>query len=78
MPAFGNILSEQKIKELALYLKSIGYDKRYPQGELNFLRTHYTTKAFPEDEFIYITRISKKLLFSHPLLCSKNRSHIPI
>jgi cytochrome c553 len=66
MPAFGNILSERKIKELALYLKSLGYDKRYPQGELNFLRTHYTTKAFPEDEFIYITQISKNY-FSHTL-----------
>lgn len=54
MPSFKDLLSEEKIRELALYLKSLGYDKNYPQGEMNFTRGFWTTKAFPEDEFLYI------------------------
>jgi cytochrome c553 len=59
MPAFGGTFSEEKIKEIAQYLKSLGYDEKYPPGELNFLRTHNTKKAFPEDELIYIGEIKK-------------------
>ncbi len=59
MPAFGGILTEQNIKDLVSYLKSIGYDKRYPQGELNFTRPFFTTKAFPEDELLYIVNFTQ-------------------
>ena len=56
MPAYGPVLSEHKIRELAMFIKTLGHDPRYPQGELNFLRALITAKAFPEDEFILIFR----------------------
>lgn len=54
MPSFGGVLSEKKIDELVGYIKNLGYDPKYPQGELNFTRSFFTSKAFPEDEIIYI------------------------
>jgi mono/diheme cytochrome c family protein len=59
MPAFGLVLSEAKIRELAEYLKGLGRDDRYPPGELNFYRGHRTTKAFPEDEFLLISNVER-------------------
>ncbi len=59
MPAYGLVLSDHKIHELATFIKTFGHDPRYPQGELNFLRALVTTKAFPEDEFILIYRYDR-------------------
>jgi mono/diheme cytochrome c family protein len=56
MPAFETALSDQLIRDLVGYLKSLVDTSRYPPGELNFLRPIVTTKAFPEDEALVITR----------------------
>nr|BCX00731.1 MAG: hypothetical protein KatS3mg041_0777 [Bacteroidota bacterium] len=54
MPAFGEALSEEKIRELAEYLKSLGADPRYPPGELAYPRLLNATKPFPESEALWI------------------------
>lgn len=65
MPSFGGILSEGQIEQIVKYIKSLGYDQSYPQGELNFTRAMFTTKAFPEDELIYIGNYTKSEVASY-------------
>ncbi|MCS7213134.1 MAG: cytochrome c [Candidatus Calescibacterium sp.] len=65
MPSFGNVLSEAQIDQIVRYIKGLGYDPSYPQGELNFTRAIFTAKAFPEDEFIYIGNYTKSKLVSY-------------
>jgi mono/diheme cytochrome c family protein len=54
MPAWGEALSELQIHETIEYIKSFVDQERYPQGELNFVRGHTTTKAFVEQEALLI------------------------
>lgn len=54
MPAWDEALSVQQIHETVAYLKSFVDQSKYPQGELNFIRGHYTTKAFVEQEALLI------------------------
>lgn len=54
MPAWNDALSERQIAETVEYIKSFVDQSKYPQGELNFFRGHYTTKAFVEQEALLI------------------------
>ncbi|HWP81379.1 MAG TPA: cytochrome c [Bacteroidota bacterium] len=54
MPAWGHVLSERQINETIEYIKGFVDQRAYPQGELNFFRGHYTTKAFVEQEALLI------------------------
>ncbi len=54
MPAWGEALSEEQIELLIDYVKTFCNDSRWPQGELNFRRPQVTTKAFPENEALFI------------------------
>ncbi len=54
MPAWNDALSESQIAETVEYIKSFVDQSKYPQGELNFFRGHYTTKAFVEQEALLI------------------------
>ena len=56
MPGFDGALSDERIEELVEHLKQLVDTSRFPPGELNFLRPILTTKAFPEDEALLITR----------------------
>lgn len=59
MPAYGQALSDQQIEELVQYLKTLADAERYPPGDLNFLRSVATIKAFPEDEGLIINRYER-------------------
>ena len=54
MPAWGEALSEQQIAETVEYMKTFVDQSKYPQGETNFFRGHYTAKAFTEQEALVI------------------------
>jgi mono/diheme cytochrome c family protein len=52
MPAFGTVLSNSDIADVARYVKSLCADPDWVPGELNFPRALLTGKAFPEQEMI--------------------------
>ncbi len=54
MPAWNDALTEKQIEETVEYVKSFVDQSKFPQGELNFFRGHYTTKAFVEQEALLI------------------------
>lgn len=54
MPAWNDALTEKQIDETVEYVKSFVDQSKFPQGELNFFRGHYTTKAFVEQEALLI------------------------
>lgn len=56
MPAYGGVYSDREIHDLVGYLKAMTDTSAYPPGDLNFIRPTLTIKAFPEDEFLLISR----------------------
>jgi mono/diheme cytochrome c family protein len=56
MPAFGASLSEQHIDAVLAYIKTLGGEHDYPDGELNLFLPIRTKKAFPEDEWVWKQR----------------------
>jgi len=56
MPAFGASLSESEIDTVLAYIKTLGGEHDYPDGELNLFLPIRTKKAFPEDEFVWKQR----------------------
>lgn len=58
MPAFGNSLSEQDIDSVLAYVKTLGGEHDYPDGELNLFLPVRTKKAFPEDEWVWKQRFT--------------------
>ena len=57
MPSFGDQLGDGQIAEVVDYLKSFVDESSYPQGETNFIRAHFVTKAFPEQEFLILPQV---------------------
>ncbi len=53
MPAQGDALSDQEIRDVTAYVKSMVDTSAYPPGEMNLFLPTRTKKAFPEDEFVY-------------------------
>jgi mono/diheme cytochrome c family protein len=51
MPAFETLTTDQ-VTELVAYLRAFCSEPGWPDGNLNFRRSIYTTKAFPEDEAV--------------------------
>jgi mono/diheme cytochrome c family protein len=56
MPAFGEILSEEDIGSVLAFIKTLGGEHDYPDGELNLFLPIRTKKAFPEDEWVWKQR----------------------
>jgi mono/diheme cytochrome c family protein len=56
MPAFGEAFSEQDINNVLAYIKTLGGEHDYPDGELNLFLPIRTKKAFPEDEWVWKQR----------------------
>jgi mono/diheme cytochrome c family protein len=52
MPAFGDALSPDQVREFVRFVKSFCREPGWPDGNLNLPRAIYTEKAFPEDEFV--------------------------
>lgn len=59
MPAFGTLLSDSDIADVARYVKSLCADPDWVPGELNFPRPLLTGKAFPEQEMIVSGRFGR-------------------
>ena len=55
MPSFGEALTHDEIYAVIGYVRTFCASKAWPRGELNFPRAIVTEKAFPEDEFLFIT-----------------------
>ena len=56
MPAFGESLSEADIDAVLAYIKTLGGEHDYPDGDLNLFLPIRTKKAFPEDEWVWKQR----------------------
>jgi mono/diheme cytochrome c family protein len=56
MPAFGESLGEDDIDTVLAYIKTLGGEHDYPDGDLNLFLAIRTKKAFPEDEWVWKQR----------------------
>jgi mono/diheme cytochrome c family protein len=56
MPAFGAALTEQDVDSVLVYIKTLGGEHDYPDGDLNLFLPVRTKKAFPEDEWVWKQR----------------------
>lgn len=58
MPAFGETLSGEDIDAVLEYVKTLGGEHDYPDGDLNLFLPVRTKKAFPEDEWVWKQRFT--------------------
>jgi mono/diheme cytochrome c family protein len=58
MPAFGQALTQEEIKLIVEYAKSLADSRAWPPGEFNLPRPLVTGKAFPEDEAVFSSTIT--------------------
>jgi len=59
MPAFGDALTEPQIGLVVGHLRTFCREKGWPRGDLNLPRPLVTEKAFPENEAVLTTSISR-------------------
>jgi hypothetical protein len=59
MPAFGEALSDDEIESVVQYVRTL-CTENWPRGELNLPRALVTEKAFPENEAVVTTSVSRK------------------
>jgi mono/diheme cytochrome c family protein len=60
MPAFGDSLSAADIEAVLAYIKTLGGEHDYPDGDLNLFLPVRTKKAFPEDEWVWKQRYTDR------------------
>ena len=60
MPAFGDALSDDQIEQAVKYLWSFCDDSSWPRGDLNLPRAFFTEKAFPENETVWTTGVTRR------------------
>ena len=60
MPAQGDVLSDEQIRNVVAYVKTLANTSEYPPGELNLMLPVRTKKAFPEDEFVWKSRWTER------------------
>jgi len=59
MPSFRDALSLEEIEAAVAYAKSLHRGASWPPGEFNLPRALATEKAFPEDEVVFATTVSR-------------------
>jgi mono/diheme cytochrome c family protein len=59
MPSFRDALSEEEIHRVVGHLRGFCADRRWPRGDLNLPRALVTEKAFPENETLVTTAVSR-------------------
>jgi len=59
MPAFGDALNADQIAAVVGYVRHFCADAGWPRGDLNFPRAMFTEKAFPENEVVYTSTITR-------------------
>lgn len=52
MPAFDGTLSLEEIRTVLTYVRNFCQEEGWPSGDLNFHKTLFTSKAFPENEAV--------------------------
>jgi len=60
MPAFGEALTEAELERTVDYVRSFCDDPAWPRGELNFPRAMFTEKAYPENEAVLTTTLTRR------------------
>src|SRR5262249_28977231 len=60
MPSFVDALSDGEIARVIDYVRGFCRDTRWPRGELNFPRAFFTEKAYPENEAVLTTTMSRR------------------
>ena len=60
MPAFGEALSDDDIDRVIRHVWTFCDNAAWPRGDLNFPRTFFIEKAFPENETIFTTAIASR------------------
>jgi len=59
MPAFGDALTTAQIQAAIAYIRHFCADASWPRGDLNFPRAFFTEKAFPENEIVYTSTVTR-------------------
>jgi mono/diheme cytochrome c family protein len=59
MPAFRDLLTPEQIRSVAAYVRSLCRDSRWPHGEFNVPLAQTIEKAFPEDEIVLTSTVSR-------------------
>ncbi|MEO7271310.1 MAG: cytochrome c [Vicinamibacterales bacterium] len=59
MPAFGDALNADQIAAVVGYVRHFCADDGWPRGDLNFPRAMFTEKAFPENEVVYTSTVTR-------------------
>ena len=59
MPSFGDALDSAQIAAVIGYVRNFCGDDTWPRGDLNFPRAIFTEKAFPENEVVYTSTITR-------------------
>ena len=54
MPAFGEVLDEDRVNGLVAHIRRFCVERNWPSGNLNFPRPIFTEKAFPENEILLL------------------------
>lgn len=60
MPAFSAALTEDEITAVVRHVRGFCADTRWPRGDLNLPRALMTEKAFPENEALMTTTVSRR------------------
>ena len=58
MPSWKEALTTEQINKLTAYLRTLCQEPEWPLGELNLPRALFTEKAFPEDEWVFMTTVN--------------------
>jgi hypothetical protein len=59
MPSFADALSDDEIMRMIAHVRAFCTEPRWPRGELNFPRAFFTEKAYPENEAVLTTTMSR-------------------
>jgi mono/diheme cytochrome c family protein len=59
MPAFGEALSTPDIELVVSHVRTFCTDRSWPRGDLNLPRAFFTEKAFPENETVWTSAITR-------------------
>jgi mono/diheme cytochrome c family protein len=59
MPAFGDALTPDDIRLAVSHVQSFCTDRSWPRGDLNLPRAFFTEKAFPENEAVWSTSLTR-------------------
>jgi len=60
MPAQGGNLTDDEIEAVVAYVKTLADTSDYPPGEMNLFLPVRTKKAFPEDEWVWKSRVENR------------------